>query len=388
MESRRRYLAGVGAAAFAALAGCTGRFDGDDDAAEGETPTGGASAEERLTLPVPESELDRGAGKDDIPAIVDPVFAEDWSGYGTGDSPARLSADDRIVGVARAGEARAYPLRILNWHEVVNDSLPTAEGEEPLLVTYCPLCGSALTAVRRAGDMEATFGVSGLLFRNDLVMYDTATDSLWSQVAATAIRGELTGETLELVPSTLTTLGEWRETHPETVVLRPPPDSSTVRGSDATRDYGRNPYAGYAESREIGVGLSGSDYDDDRLHPKTTVIGVTDGGEAVAYPLSTVREAGVVNDRVGDLPVVVAATGEGTLVAYVRRVDGEATPFERADESHLRAAGSRWRVADGRAVDGPHEGVTLSRANEVSPLFFFAWKEFNPDTVVHGTAGG
>ena len=80
MEPRRRYLAGVGAAAFAALAGCTGRFDGDDAAAEGETPTGGASVEERLTLPVPESALDRGAGKDDIPAIGDPVFAEGWSG--------------------------------------------------------------------------------------------------------------------------------------------------------------------------------------------------------------------------------------------------------------------------------------------------------------------
>jgi hypothetical protein len=388
MQLRRRSLLAACCSGAAALAGCTGRFDGDDAAAGAETPTGGASAAGGLTLPVPESELNRGAGKDDIPAIVDPVFDTDWSGYGTGDDPARLSPDDRVVGVARAGEARAYPLKLLNWHEVVNDSFPAAEGGEPLLVTYCPLCGSALTAVRRAGGEETVFGVSGLLYRNDLVMYDAATESLWSQVAATAIRGELTGETLELVPSTLTTWGEWRETHPGTVVLRPPPASSTVRGADATRDYGRNPYAGYDESREIGVGFSGSDYDDDRLHPKATVIGVADGEEAVAYPLSAVREAGVVNDRVGSLPVVVAATSEGTLVAYERRVAGETVAFERADGARLRAAGSRWRVADGRAVDGPHEGRTLPRANEVSPLFFFAWKEFRPQTAVHGAAGG
>ena len=401
MQLRRRSLLAACCGGVAALAGCGERGDAGAPGDEGsETTTPTATPERRsvngVDVPVPRSELQRGAARDAIAAIVDPVFGEDWSGIsmevnmnvGSYTSRPRLSADDRVIGVTRAGEARAYPLKLLVRHEVVNDSFPTAEGGDgPLLVTYCPLCGSALTAVRRVDGRETTFGVSGLLFRNDLVMYDAATDSFWSQVAATAIRGPRTGETLELVPSTLTTLGEWRETHPETVVLRPPPDSSTVRGSDATRDYGRNPYAGYAESREIGVGLSGSDYDDDRLHPKTTVIGVTDGGEAVAYPLSLVQEAGVVNDRVGDLPVVVAATGEGTLVAYVRRVDGEATPFERADESHLRAAGSRWRVADGQAVDGPHEGVTLPRANEVSPLFFFAWKEFNPDTAVHGTAG-
>ena len=396
MQLRRRSLLAACCGGVAALAGCGERGDAGAPGDEGsETTTPTATPERRsvngVDVPVPRSELQRGAARDAIAAIVDPVFGEDWSGIsmevnmnvGSYTSRPRLSADDRVIGVTRAGEARAYPLKLLVRHEVVNDSFPTAEGGDgPLLVTYCPLCGSALTAVRRAGDMEATFGVSGLLFRNDLVMYDAATDSFWSQVAATAIRGPRTGETLELVPSTLTTLGEWRETHPETVVLRPPPDSGTV-GDAGPSNYDRYPYGTYRTDERIGLG---GEYEG-ALHPKTTVIGVTDGGEAVAYPLSLVQEAGVVNDRVGDLPVVVAATGEGTLVAYVRRVDGEATPFERADESHLRAAGSRWRVADGQAVDGPHEGVTLPRANEVSPLFFFAWKEFNPDTAVHGTAG-
>ena len=397
MQLRRRSLLAACCGGVAALTGCGERGGAGAPGDEGsETTTPTATPERRsvngVDVPVPRSMLQRGAARDAIAAIVDPVFGEDWSGIsmevnmnvGSYTSRPRLSADDRVIGVARAGEARAYPLKLLVRHEVVNDSFPTAEGGDgPLLVTYCPLCGSALTAVRRVDGRETTFGVSGLLFRNDLVMYDAATDSLWSQVAATAIRGELTGETLELVPSTLTTLGEWRETHPETVVLRPPPDSGTV-GDAGPSNYDKYPYGAYRTDERIGLG---GEYEG-ALHPKTTVIGVTDGDEAVAYPLSLVQEAGAVNDRIGDLPVVVAATGEGTLVAYVRRVDGEATPFERVDGTHLRAAGSRWRVADGRAVDGPHEGATLSRANEVSPLFFFAWKEFNPETTVYGVEDG
>lgn len=342
-----------------------------------------------VAVPVPRSELQRGAAKDAIAAIVDPVFGADWSGIsmevntnvGTYTSKPRLSDDDPVIGVARAGEARAYPLRLLNWHEVVND-----EFAGPLLVTYCPLCGSAMTAVRRAGGAETTFGVSGLLYRNDLVMYDRASDSLWSQIAATAIRGELTGETMELVPSTLTTWGEWQETYPDTVVLRPPPDSGTIGGAGPA-NYDQYPYGGYRTDSRVGLGGS-ADSGDDRLHPKTTVVGVERGDTAVAYPLPVVQDAGVVNDTVGDLPVVVAATADGTLVAYVRRVDGEAVTFERVDETHLRAAGSRWQVTTGRAVDGPHEGTALDPANDASPMFSFAWRDFHADTAVYGVDAG
>lgn len=239
-----------------------------------------------------------------------------------------------------------------------------------------------MTAVRTVNGEETTFGVSGLLFRNDLVMYDEATGSLWSQIAATAINGPETGATLELVPSSLTTWGEWRAAHPETVVLRPPPESDTVRDDGGVRNYAKNPYAGYEVSS--AVGLSGRQFQDGRLHPKTTVVGVSDGGAAVAYPLPAVQREGVVNDTVGDLPVVVAATEAGTLVAYTRRVEGETLTFERADAGHLRAGGSRWRVTTGTAVDGPHEGTTLTQANEASPMFFFAWKDFNSETTVYG----
>jgi hypothetical protein len=383
MPTRRQYIRGVGLAASAVLAGCTAG-DGPDPEQGGSAPSGGGvpdgnvSATGSLSLPVERSELTRGAGKDAIPAITDPVFGDDWSGYSSDlHGAARLADDDTVIGVARAGGARAYPLKVLNWHEIVNDTLGG-----PLLVTYCPLCGSALTAVRTVNGQETTFGVSGFLYRNDLVMYDQATDSLWSQVAATAINGSQTGTTLELVPSSLTTWGEWQDAHPETAVLRPPPESDTVAADSGVRDYSRNPYDGYEKTRRIGLSYSG--FEDDRLHPKTTVVGVGHDGKAVAYPLSAVRDAGVVNDTVGGLPVVVAATAAGSLVAYERRVDGERRSFERAGENHLEAGGSRWRLTTGVAVGGPHEGTTLAQANDASPMFFFAWKDFHPETAVYG----
>jgi len=411
---RRRFLGGLGAGALGGLAGCTsfggGGGSGDSGGPDGSdgsggsggtagtrTDTAGGEATEAsgstpdtvngVEVPVPDSELRRGAAKDAIPAIVDTEFGEDWSGLkvnvdsgfgggGGSTSEPRLSDSHEVIVVERDGEARAYPLRVLNWHEVVNDDFGG-----PLLVTYCPLCGSGVTAVREVRNEETTFGVSGLLFRNALVMYDGRTESLWSQIAAAAIQGEKVGSALELVPSALTSWGEFREQYPDGTVLLPPPESSTVTGRSSTRDYNRNPYAGYESSSDIGVGGSGS-FDDDRLHPKAMVVGVEHGGVSRAYPLERVRKAGVVNDEVGGLPVVVAASDSGTLAAYVREVDGETLTFERESASFLAAGGSRWRLVSGLALDGPHEGTRLEQANTVSQEFFFSWLNFHPETEV------
>ena len=398
---RRHYLAGVGVGGLAGLAGCTsfGATSGGGDSGGGggsggsePTDTGSVATDvadsgpdtvNGVEVPVPQSDLRRGAAKDAIPAIVDPEFAEDWSGlevdvgsgFGGGNtSEPRLSEGHRVIAVERDGEARAYPLRVLNWHEIVNDDFGG-----PLLVTYCPLCGSGVTAVRTVEGEETVFGVSGLLFRNALVMYDEKTESLWSQIAAAAIQGEKVGTALELVPSALTTWGEFRQQYPDGSVLLPPPESSTVTGRNSTRNYNRNPYAGYESSEQIGI--SGS-FDDDRLHPKTMVVGVEHGGVSRAYPLDAVQRAGVVNDEIGGLPVVVAATESGTLVAYVREVDGTTLTFTRENEESLAADGSRWRLLSGRAVDGPHEGSRLQQANTVAQEFYFSWVNFHPETEI------
>jgi hypothetical protein len=406
---RRTFLAGSLVGGLGALAGC---ISGDDpDSAGSATPgtrgdtdttTGTSGATEGdgavagdvqsvagVSLPVPRDHLNRGAAKDAIPAITDPVFGEDWSGVtievmnrfsgDTTEKEPRLTPEDRVIGVERDGEARAYPLRILNWHEIVNDDFGG-----PLLVTFCPLCGSGVTAERRVDGEVTTFGVSGLLWNSDLVMYDERTESLWSQIAATAIRGPRTGHRLDLVPSTITTLGAWRESHPDTKVLRPPPESDTVLDSSGVRDYTTNPYASYDGTSQVGIG--NNEFDDDRLHPKTRVLGIAADGEARAYPIPAVKKAGgVVNDTVGDRPVVVAlGPEEETLHGYVREVDGTTLTFESAGAGEMRADGSTWSATTGTALDGSYEGTTLDPATEKGQLFWFAWAEFQPETTVFG----
>lgn len=393
---RRRYLAWLAAGALGGLAGCSG-----DLASSAEEPTvtpasvepdspstpGGSAAD--IELPVPKQQLEIAGFRDSIPAITEPVFADDWSEVTLRleqqrispdfdfETEPRLTPELPVIGVERGGLARAYPLGVLNWFEVVNDTFPRESGDEPVLVTYCPLCRTGLAAERRVQGEETVFGVSGLLYRDNLVMYDAATGSLWSQVRAQAIRGPMTGTHLELLPASLTSWGEWRADHPDTQVLLPPPISGTVTG-EGVQDVTKSPYGNYENVSRTGVGPGG--YSSDPLHPKAIVIGVRADGVARAYPLEAVRAAGgVVNDVVGDKPVVVAAADE-TLAAYDRRVDGQVRTFEPAGSGQMTAADSRWSIPTGRAVAGPLRGRELTSATSASAMYWFAWAQFNPET--------
>ena len=375
--NRRRFLGTLGAGAVIGLAGCSNTVDTAGPTGSDPAPTATVSTDSTRAasladpdLPLSDAELQRGAAKDAIPAITDPVFGEDWSGV-----DASLTDDSRVIGVAVEGTARAYPLAVLNWHEIVNDTFAG-----PLLVTYCPLCGSGVTAERRVDGEETVFGVSGLLWMSDLVMYDALTESLWSQVLAKAVQGPKTGTSLALRPSTLTTWAEWREEFPDTEVLLPPPESKTVKG-EVSRNYDVNPYVGYDQSRRIGISDGPVD---GRLHPKASVVGIATDEVARAYPLETVQQrGGVVNDTVGNRPVVVAATADGSLVAYERPVDGTTLSFER-DGDALVGGGSRWGIVSGQARDGPYRGRFLTPANDRSPMFWFAWADFYPDSEIFG----
>ncbi|MEF8808338.1 DUF3179 domain-containing protein [Natronomonas sp.] len=365
----RRRLLQMLAAGTGAIAGCTAGYQGSEQA--GEQPPRVGDVE----LPVPAGELETRLPKDAIPAIDDPAFAEDWSGLDPeGVDDPTLPADAAVIGVERAGEARAYPLRILDWHEIVNDSLGGA-----IAVTYCVLCGSSVVVERLVDGEPTIFGVSGQLWRNDLVMYDRATDSRWSQILATAIRGPRTGDQLTIIPSTLTTWGEWREARPETQVLLPPPRSGTVGSRNRTYDYFSEKYDYGGESQLIGY-----DQRSGAGSGRTLVVGIEAGGETRAYPFHVVASEGPIEDTVGGMPVVVAVAPDDTLVAYDRRIDGRARSFSATDERHLSAAGSRWELTTGRAVDGPHEGTRLDRANEHPPMFWTGWSAFNPETSVYG----
>ncbi|MFB6300121.1 MAG: DUF3179 domain-containing protein [Halobacteriales archaeon] len=340
-------------------------------------------------LPILEEELHRGVYEDAIPAIVEPQFASDWSGLTLTfvdrlldrhrTIEPRLQPGDRVIGVERNGKARAYPLRVLNWHEIVNDTFGG-----PLLVTYCPLCGSGLTAERTVNGTETMFGVSGYLWNSALVMYDELTHSLWSQIAAMSIRGDQTGTRLELVPSSLTTWETWHGDHPETDVLLPPPKSKTVNGAAGVRNYNDNPYADYQGDRRIGLGENDLPDHAADLHPKAHVLGISTDTAAKAYPLERVTDAGVINDTVGDVPVVVTIAEDGfTLIAYSRRIDGETLSFSKPSATHLKAGGSRWSITSGQAVNGPYAGMTLTSVTDKPQMFWFAWLDFNPDTDVY-----
>jgi hypothetical protein len=160
--------------------------------------------------------------------------------------------------------------------------------------------------------------------------------------------------------------------------LLPPPHSSTVRGPEVSYDY-FNP-----RSSSDGQ-LIGYDHEtEDGLYSRTFVVGVRHDGVARAYPFDDVRDAGVVNDRVGGLPVAVTTTPAGSMAAYVSRVEGKSLEFAAVDGELLAAGGSRWERATGRAVDGPHEGTTLERANDEPPMFWEGWSNFNPDTDIYG----
>jgi len=237
-------------ATVGALAGCLGAPTADEADAEREptaTPDPGSLASYGVPRTICEEEI---RPDPNIPAIVDPTFAADWSGVDTRDY-GPLDPETPVVGVERDGQARAYPVPVLTRHEIVNDTLGG-----PLLVTFCPLCNSGLVAERRVDGEETTFHVSGLLWKaprvqsaaaaergdvfgvngidpdaevrssGNLVMYDDLTESYWSQILARAICGSRTEEELTPLPARTTTWGEWRRDH-ETRVLLSPPHSET-----------------------------------------------------------------------------------------------------------------------------------------------------------------
>ncbi|SMN16143.1 hypothetical protein CRYPA_24 [uncultured Candidatus Thioglobus sp.] len=176
--------------------------------------------------------LSGGPGKDGIPAIDNPVFV-------TKDKADFLKDVNRVLAVEIDGIAKAYPINILNWHEIVNDSI----GDKSFAVTYCPLCGTGAVFSADIAGNHSRFGVSGLLYNSGVLLYDDVTESLFSQILSKAISGPLVNEKLQVLASTHTTWGGWKEQHSDTLVL------STDTGY--SRDYTRNPYGNYGASRTL-----------------------------------------------------------------------------------------------------------------------------------------
>ncbi len=264
-----------------------------------------------------------GPPRDGIPALSRPGFIS------AGEAEF-LEPRDRVLGVSLNGITRAYPIKILNYHEIVNDQF----GEETVVVTFCPLCGTGIVFRGLFDGVEHSFGVSGLLYNSDVLMYDHQTESLWSQIAGQAIAGPRKGTRLERLPVSHTTWDDWRSRYPDTQVL------SIETGYN--RNYYRDPYRGYGSSSEVWFPVS---HNDDRYSAKELVIGLEIDGQFKAYPFTELPKG---SDKVFDHHV-----GHDVVVEY-----------DRDDLS-------------GRVLD------PQGREIPTFLVFWFAWVAFHPNTAVY-----
>ncbi|MGH2845769.1 MAG: DUF3179 domain-containing protein [Thermoleophilaceae bacterium] len=324
---------------------------------------------------VPLSEFRSGGPpRDGIPPIDEPkptsqADADEW-----------LADREPVLAVEVGDRVRAYPVQILVWHEIVNDTL---DGR-PIAVTYCPLCNSSLVFDRRVGGRTLTFGTTGNLRRSDLVMWDRQTESWWQQLTASAVVGELTGTKLKVLASQTLSWADFKRIHPGGDVLS--------RDTGVERDYGSNPYAGYDQPDSQPFLLDGEA--DDRLPPKERVVAVFAADETVVVPFSRLAREPVVATEAGGRPVVVlykrgvvspldapsieGSRDVGTAAAFDPSVDGQRLNFERRDNGFVdRQTGSRWNIA-GQAVAGELAGERLEAVRHDQQVWF-ALAAFVPD---------
>ena len=341
--------------------------------------------------------------RDDQPARLR-VQEIDWGGVRVDgipplDQPRHVSADEAdfmdpaepVVGLAFGGEARAYPLRILDWHELVNDRL----GGVPFALSYCSLCGSAIPYEARVEGAVRRFGTSGLLYRSNKLMWDRKTDSLWSQLTGEAVLGPAAKAPgrLTALPSVVTRWADWRVRHPETSVV------SLATGYK--RDYALGqPYGGYFMSPQKLFPTSGTRQD---LPQKERVFGLYRGGRAKAWSLARLTGDIVRNDSVGGEPVVLvaqngrievkgrsAATGfvrydAGAAVRAYRRPGGPGQHFRLGPKKGVlveEKSGASWQIGEAALV-GP-DGQRAPRIPGTL-AYWFAWQAFHPQTEVVGT---
>ncbi|WP_419919099.1 DUF3179 domain-containing protein [Candidatus Poriferisocius sp.] len=313
--------------------------------------------------------------RDRIPPMDNPEFAP-VSDAGWADREPGLL-------LVMGDEARFYPLAMLIVHEIVNDEV----NGHPVLVTYCPLCNSALVFDPVVDGRRLRFGTSGLLRKSDLVMWDDATESLWQQIGGEGLVGAHAGRRLEVIPSAIVSWRDFRAGYPDGRVLAP--------SSRPASSYGRNPYVQYTSRATPIPGFFDVSELDDRYPALERTLGLTVNGRARAYPFSVVRVAGAVNDTVAGVPVVVlwspgtadaldssstaAGADVGAALAFDRRVNGEPLEFSAAGEGRFTddLTGSTWNVL-GQAVEGELSGTRLDPVPHTNE-FWFAWAVFHPD---------
>ena len=261
------------------------------------------------------------ANDGDVVRLLDAIPPIDNPAYINPDDDPWLDPQDIVLGyVAEDGQAYAYPHKILNFHEIVNDNL----ADVPVLISYCPLCNSGVVFDRRINDLrqdaELTFSNTSALFDNDMVMVDRQTSSYWWQVPGRSIVGALSGAELTVLPSTTTTWERWRFDNPNTVII--------TRDLGFRRDYTRDPFIGYQDRLNSGGStpfpVDEAALADDRLPPASQVIAIEANGEATAVPIDLLSSEFEV--EVGGNQFVVVPDFAGGAEAFTLDGDGNRSP--------------------------------------------------------------
>ncbi|MDH3425258.1 MAG: DUF3179 domain-containing protein [Acidimicrobiia bacterium] len=357
-----------------------------DEASEPVLPFGPSALDTRDSTEFPEALVDPaeiisgGPPPDGIPPIDDPVFVT------VAQADQYLSDAEPVVLLEIDGDARAYPVQVLIWHEIVNDTV----GAVPVSITYCPLCNSAVSYIREVRGVETTFGTSGRLFASALVMYDRATESLWTHFDGRAVVGMLAGDSLEPIGSPLVAWEDFKEAFPGGQVL----DRDSTGFS---RDYGRNPYVGYDDQDGTPFLFRGAL--DDRARALQRVVGVTIGDDAKAWTIGAVSsgEASATHSQVAGQEIVILwVAGQasaledsfvdegrdvGSVGVFSPEVDGQSLTFEVQGAVFVDTqTASTWNVL-GKATDGPLAGTSLERIPHLD-TFWFAWSTYQAGSAI------
>ncbi len=302
-----------------------------------------------------------GVEVDGIPALEFP------SQVSAQDAAAWINDSDRVIGVAINGDVRAYPIRIIAWHEMVNDTV----GGLPVSLAYCTLCGAPILYDGRAGDAVYRFGTSGLLYRSNKLMYDRTTETLWNQFSGEPVWGPLAGRGIRLtpLPAVRTTWGEWRRAHPGSTVL----DIQT----GFSRDYG--PGVAYADYNASPDPLFYVPVRDDRLPAKAEVYVVRLPNAVAVYPVARLAELVLIQERVGGVGLVVVATADGLGGRAYESGGVRFTDADPAAGTLTDAAGGVW-LLDEEGLRGPG-GRRLPRLGG-HQAFWFAIANHTPQAVL------
>ncbi len=345
---------------------------------DGRPSTNSADAQSATAPPlIDEDDLDALLPPEAIPAIDDPQFERAAEAEDIGD-------EERIIAININGDARAYPLTILSTHEIVNDHV----GGEEIAVTWCPLCYSALVFDREINGRTLSFGVSGKLLQNTLIMIDRQTGSFWSQLYSGAIDGQFAGTPLSVYPSILTDWESWAAENPDGLVLSKKKTCAQFNcgtyADNPRGSYAVDPYASYYQSADEGVVNRQIPRDVESRRPKQLVLGVRLNEATRAYPFSLLSQQPVINDELAGEPILIWFNPETmTGAAYHREIGGDVLTFQVDDEDPnlLRdlETNSVWLGPSGRGEAGEHQQSALL------PLIFttafeFGWYGYFPQS--------